>query len=399
MTVSATYGVSGSLIAASPDGSRLYLRTPNTVLVIDAATGAAVAAIPATDTIDVAVSAAGDRLYIAQGEARRRSIRVIDTVTYLPLDTIVICDSVRQLGLTDDGVHLYALTSSRILDISTASSTITGEIGRLESADAFTHLTVAGGQLFVMMSRGSGAYAFEYIVKIDVATRAQVFLYAAQHRAGPDLLEVSSDGGRVFAWAPGDWTVHIDVAARRFLGTIQVPGGPVTLAAIPTPGFAQVFLDQPGSGSRIRQPATISGWAADNTVLGPGPGVSTVHVWAHPAGGGAATFLGADDGRPRPDVGVYLGPTFSNSGFAVTVRGLEPGGYRLVAYAFSLATGQFSIVGEVAVTIEPAPQPVEYAPVADTRLRVGGRASTVNDALVVRASPSATTRLVRSSTQ
>jgi hypothetical protein len=50
-------------------------------------------------------------------------------------------------------------------------------------------------------------------------------------------------------------------------------------------------------------------------------------------------------------VGTLFGPTFSNSGFHVVVRGLTPGGYQLVAFGHSTRTGEFSIVRSVPVTI------------------------------------------------
>jgi len=98
----------------------------------------------------------------------------------------------------------------------------------------------------------------------------------------------------------------------------------------------------------------------------PGPGVSTVHVWAFPAGGGAPTFVGADYGRPRPDVGALFGPSFTNSGYSVSVRGLTPGAYQLIAFALSVRTGQFSIARAVAVTIGASARLVVETPQHDT---------------------------------
>jgi hypothetical protein len=67
-------------------------------------------------------------------------------------------------------------------------------------------------------------------------------------------------------------------------------------------------------------------------------------VWAFPAGGGAARFVGvAAYGAPRADVGSAYGSRFTNSGFNFAVpTSLPAGTYDLVAYARSTVSGTFN---------------------------------------------------------
>lgn len=108
-------------------------------------------------------------------------------------------------------------------------------------------------------------------------------------------------------------------------------------------------------GGAIAQPVTISGWAIDLS-SGGGSGVDAVHVYAYPAGGGAAVWgAAAMLGASRPDVAATYGSRFASSGFQIALRGLAPGTYRLVAYARSTATGTFDFTRETTVTLASKP--------------------------------------------
>ena len=111
-------------------------------------------------------------------------------------------------------------------------------------------------------------------------------------------------------------------------------------------------MDTPLNGATVQQPFDISGWAADVVGFGGGPGVDTVHVWAYPAAGGSPVFVGAAEyGRPRGDVAALLGSLYVNSGYGLTVRGLTPGVYTLVAFGRSTRTGAFSLTRSISITI------------------------------------------------
>jgi hypothetical protein len=103
----------------------------------------------------------------------------------------------------------------------------------------------------------------------------------------------------------------------------------------------------------VRQPFTLAGWALDAAARD--EGVDALHAYAYPATGGAPVFLGAV--RPtdaRNDVAGIFGRQFLVSGYDFVVRGLKPGGYRLIVYAHSTVSGTFAIARTVDVQIAPA---------------------------------------------
>ena len=60
----------------------------------------------------------------------------------------------------------------------------------------------------------------------------------------------------------------------------------------------------------------------------------------------------ADPGGVRPAVGAAYGDPFAPSGYELTVSGLAPGVYDVVAYAHSTVTGTFNNAHVVRVTVK-----------------------------------------------
>jgi len=161
-----------------------------------------------------------------------------------------------------------------------------------------------------------------------------------------------------------------------------------------------MFLDNPAPGATLGQPFTVAGWAIDPAAAA-GTGVDVVHVWAYPnpGSGAAAIFLGAGAANAsRPDVGAAVGSRFANSGFGVTVAGLAPGVYQLVAFAHSTVTGTFNNSRSVTITVRsgarmsvdlPAPTATLPQPFAVTgwALDLGASTGTGVDAIHVWAYP------------
>ena len=243
-----------------------------------------------------------------------------------------------------------------------------------------------------------GVAAGEGIAVIDIATRTFI---TKVNLVDPLMVEASADGSRV--WALGfsePRLITIDTATNQIIGQRETSGAPLDLAAIPGHRIGDLVVDQPAAGAIVEAPFTFSGWAVDVMGLLPGPGVSTVHVWAFPADGGAPTFVGADYGRPRADVAALYGPSFTNSGYDVTVRGLRPGAYQLIAFALSVRTGQFSIARAIPVTIRASSRLVVDTPqdgssvsprftIAGWALDAGAATGTGVDAVHVWAYPAA----------
>ena len=148
--------------------------------------------------------------------------------------------------------------------------------------------------------------------------------------------------------APGNYTGTVTVRSTSKHLEMFLPVA-VNLTVTKT----RVTIDGPASGSTIKQPFVISGWALD---MGPGTttGVDAVHVYAYPnpGSGEAPVFIGAATyGTSRPDVGSAFGSSrFNNSGYGIRIAGLNPGPYLFVAYAHNTATGVFTASAGADVT-------------------------------------------------
>ena len=164
----------------------------------------------------------------------------------------------------------------------------------------------------------------------------------------------------VFSWQPGAGFVgHYDFVFVRAGDTLDAEQVRVRLLIEPPKveerqATALMVLDMPELGSEVVQPFVVAGWAIDLAAWS-GTGVDAVHVWAHPTPGSGATpiFLGvADPGGVRPAVGAVYGDDFTPSGYELTVSGLAPGVYDVVAYVHSTVTGTFNNAHVVRVTVK-----------------------------------------------
>ena len=316
------YDNPGSLAAISPT-ARGYVTSSSGVLVLDSATGNVLSSIPIPSSA-VAITPDGTRIYLAGGTSQAPTITMVDAVTHAIVGTIPLSHYATQLELTPDGLHLYALApNSRVLDIDATSNTVAGVIMDFGGPSAPQRLSTGGGRLYVATSLQSpGTGPGEGIAVIDIATRAFI---TKVDLVDPFMVEASTDGSRVWALGFGSPRLTtIDTANHQFIGNVPA-GSFFDLAAIPGHRIGNLVIDQPAADAVVQAPFTFSGWAVDVMGLLPGPGVSTVHVWAFPADGSAPTFVGADYGRTRADVVGLYGPSFTNSGYEVTVRGLRPG--------------------------------------------------------------------------
>jgi glucose/arabinose dehydrogenase len=114
---------------------------------------------------------------------------------------------------------------------------------------------------------------------------------------------------------------------------------------------AIVHIDVPANGALVSQPFLIAGWALD-TGSASSPGIDAIHVWAFPNSGAAPQFVGATTvGAPRPDVAAAFGSQFGTAGYGLFARGLAPGGYRVLVFGLVRATGNFTVVAFVDVTV------------------------------------------------
>lgn len=114
-----------------------------------------------------------------------------------------------------------------------------------------------------------------------------------------------------------------------------------------------VWIEEPSPGATVREPFLLAGWAID-TAAGAGTGVDAVEVWAYPAPGSGAepVFLGrAIYGVERPDVGDQFGGQFADSGYQLSITGLDPGPYEIMVEAQSGVTARRTDRWSTTVTI------------------------------------------------
>jgi len=121
----------------------------------------------------------------------------------------------------------------------------------------------------------------------------------------------------------------------------------------PPPSNPLMWVDLPGPTTIYTQAPggiIVGGWAVD-LASASGPGVDAVHVWAYPQGSSTPVFVGwSTTGGARPDVGAWLGPRFTNSGFHVAGT-LAAGNYTLVVFAHSAVTGTFNDVKTLTLAV------------------------------------------------
>jgi hypothetical protein len=102
-------------------------------------------------------------------------------------------------------------------------------------------------------------------------------------------------------------------------------------------------LDSPVNNSVVGQPFLVGGWAVDLGATS-SSGVDAVHVYAYPAAGGGAIFLGvADCGVARSDIAALFGEQYRYSGFNMMASGLAPGTYTIAVHAHSAVTGNWDL--------------------------------------------------------
>jgi hypothetical protein len=147
------------------------------------------------------------------------------------------------------------------------------------------------------------------------------------------------------------------VQAYNTAGERSPLSDPVTVPA-PPPSTPINWIDGPAQEATLKQPFRMSGWAVD-TASTVGTGVDMMHVYAFPNPGSnqPPVFLGfASYGLSRPDVAAAFGSSrFTNSGFDVTVNGLVPGRYMIVAFVHSTVSAAFNSAATLLVNIQAGP--------------------------------------------
>src|SRR5262249_55713230 len=122
--------------------------------------------------------------------------------------------------------------------------------------------------------------------------------------------------------ADGQYTLLVfahSAATGTFAPAVTVP---VTVAT-PQP-IVQASIDLPARGTGSHS-FLVAGWALTQNVSS-APGITTIHAWALPVGGGTPVFLGVPIlGGPRPDIAAIYGSAYGTSGFNLALPDLQSG--------------------------------------------------------------------------
>jgi hypothetical protein len=112
-------------------------------------------------------------------------------------------------------------------------------------------------------------------------------------------------------------------------------------------------IDAPADSAVVNQGFMMTGWALDTGATS-GTGIDAIHVYVSSNDGAdPLAFLGvATLGFARTDIGATYGKSFTPSGYAFTVNGLDAGPYVLYAFAHSTVTNSFCLVATRHITVQ-----------------------------------------------
>lgn len=149
-----------------------------------------------------------------------------------------------------------------------------------------------------------------------------------------------------FTWAPGVGFIGTyDLVFVRWAGDRAVARHDVRFILAPKgSGYTgvQMVIDTPRNEASVDQPFLLAGWAVDLDASA-GTGIDALHAWAYPVAGGPPVFLGATRlGGSRPDVAAIHGNRFLDSGFGLSVQGLQSGSYDIAVFPWSNVVGGFA---------------------------------------------------------
>jgi hypothetical protein len=140
---------------------------------------------------------------------------------------------------------------------------------------------------------------------------------------------------------------------------VSFTGGVFVATAAPQHRMTIEMAGRGGGGGNAagpggdRRPDMIAGWAFVENLHD--AGISAIHVWALPVGGGAPVFIGVGTlGDARPDIAARFGQQYGNAGFHLDIgRTVPRGTYDIAVFAQSTLTGTFEILRVVRVTLTP----------------------------------------------
>lgn len=210
--------------------------------------------------------------------------------------------------------------------------------------------SVTGGFVYRGSALGPG-YRGRYFFGDFIAGRVWSMALAIDTAGEAHASNIIDHTPELVAGAPIGLVSSFGVDAAGELYIVSYGGAILRVVAAPHVARPLMRIDAPANGARLRQPFGMGGWTIDANAQFD-TGIDAIHVWAYPDTGAAPIFAGVPSRGPRPDVAAAFGSQFLESGWGLLVRGLPPGGYRIVAYGRVASTGAFSAVDVRSVAIE-----------------------------------------------
>ena len=294
-----TYALNGMPlgVAASPDGSRVYLTIPTGLNVFNTQTKTVTTVGIGTDgrPRGVAVTPNSGRVYVTVPASN--AVSVIDTATNTPVGApIPVGRDPRNVAISPDGSRAYTVNenSHTVTVIDTATGKVIGKPINVGSRPTAVAVSPDGSRLFVANSNGVNV--------INTATGEVISRVRITPGQGAVALAVSPDGSRIyvashsglgrFVGGHGELTV-IDANTNEVLSQIRLPADATGVAVSPDGSLVYVAATNRLQGKNFANSVQVID-AKTNTV------VATVKL---------ATSVHASDNSVAvgPDGTVYVG--------------------------------------------------------------------------------------------
>ena len=244
--------------------------------------------------------------------------------------------------------------------------------GPVNEARVLRDLQIEGWALDDRSPSGSGVDAVHvWAFSLDDPAMPSYFLGVAQYGlARPDVAAAfgaryESSGYRLAATLP-NWGRYLIGVYGRATTTMQFEA--VRTVVVNAVDQARTTIDVPASGADVIPPLVVAGLALNpEATPDQGTGIDGVDVWAFPAGGAPAIFVGAAVyGVERADAAVQFGAQFRYSGYQVTGSHLWPGTYTLAAYPHYAGTNRYGAPAVTGVRLAAGPHVWIDQPVASS---------------------------------
>ena len=280
-------GASPQVIAASPNGARVYVgyfRTPGSLSVIDTATNLVTATIPLTGVPSgIAVSPDSSTVYVTIETDPRTSpdtVAVISASTNTVIGNIGLglLDSPHGIAVTPNGSEVYVADSGvdQVTAINTATNAITA---RIAVTSAWQVAVAPSGSAVYLTSPGTGSVSV-------ISTSAHAVAATIPGLPNAHELAVTPDGFRVYVTYGSSFGFNNSLS---FISTITnaVAGSPVVSGAIVngvaiTPDGVKLYVAVNGNVTAI---STATGSVISTATTGSGAGDIAISI----AGSGTAT--------------------------------------------------------------------------------------------------------------